>query len=198
MKTSMARPKLTPEELHTTISDGAQFIAGRVGNITEFALNKGNKNLSSALAEGTDILCENFNRALFNLGNSETSEITPELKEQMRDEIENGERCVLLPNRIVRIRDELGDVRLSFQLRDKPTRDAFTNEELDRIDAMEDIVKVSRLLALGCAGLELPDKQRLSALELLEDSKNLVLQFGQNLRGKTSDFYYDGLIGYGR
>ncbi len=136
MKTSMARPKLTPAKLRTTISDGAQFIAGRVGNITEFALNKGNEKLSIVLAEGTDMLCENFNRALFNLGNSETSEITPELKEQMRNEIENGERVVLLPSRIVRTRDELRDVRLCFQLRDKPTRDAFTNEELDRIDAM--------------------------------------------------------------
>jgi hypothetical protein len=188
----MAKQKLTPEELHTRITDASQLITGRANNIAEVAVDRNNTNLSKMIAEGLDVICSDLERAVFNLGNSETSRIDPELKEQMRREIVEGERYSLMPTRIVRWQGENADIR--FQLRDVRMWEAFTPEELNLISAAEDVIRTSRLLAVGCAGLELPGEQKLSALELLQESRDLIYETSQRLKGKHPSDFYDGYM----
>jgi hypothetical protein len=191
-KVVVEKCKLTPEEVQGTISEEARLIAGRVDNITEFAVGRGNKTLSRILAEGMDVVCKHLDDAAFNLGNGETSDITQATKAILRKEIEQGGRYVLLPTKIVWIRDETGVGRHSVQLPDKMIEDLLVNEELDRVHATEDIIQVSRLLALGCTGLKLPSKQRVSALAQLAIYRNLVFQCSEKLRGNYHQEFYDG------
>jgi hypothetical protein len=186
--------KLVPDKAHDLITNEARLIAGRVDNITEFAVARGNKNLSNMLAEGFEVICTNLGTASFNVGNSETSKITPEMKEIMRKDID--EYPFLLLQKLELLRDNAGKAWRYVPLQGNVFEEALIKEELDRVHATEDIIRESRLLSLGCAGLDLPPKQKLSVLSQLSMAKDLVSQCIEKLRGESDcDFYFEYLDG---
>jgi hypothetical protein len=150
-------PKLTPERAYGVITEQVSLIAVKAENISEMVLRGENPIVMKAVSNGLGKIFEELDVASFNLGNSDLSEMTPKLKLLLRKNIAEGEQYRLVPEAMA------GAV-------------SFTKLEEKQILAMENLVRKSRLLALGTEGVALKSDQLKSAMEMLLVYKETIAQ----------------------